>query len=61
MSKVIPSQDLAAVAGEKAVLGGRRGEEDRGEVGTCRLWMRFVQTKEYRRCVECCEECRASQ
>lgn len=39
----------------------RPGEEGRAEAGTRRLWKRFVQTKEYGRFVELCEECRASQ
>jgi DNA transposition AAA+ family ATPase len=62
MSKAMQSQDLVTVvAGEKAVCDGRPGEEDRGEVGACRLWMRCIQTKEYQRFAEFCEECRTSR
>ncbi|GHO51145.1 AAA family ATPase [Ktedonospora formicarum] len=58
MSKVIQAQD---VAGARAERGLRPGEEDWVEEGAPLLWKRFVQTKEYRRFVEFCEECRVGQ
>lgn len=58
MSKAIQAQDGV---GERAVQWWQPGEEDWAEGGVRRLWKRFVQTKEYRRFVEFCEESWASR
>src|SRR5581483_10064943 len=60
MSKVIQSQSQAVVEAERGVQDVRPEEQDRGEAGARGLWKRFVQTKEYGRFVEFCEECRTS-
>jgi|SRR5579884_1049150 hypothetical protein len=53
---------LKGPVAEEAVVGSSGlGEEPEQGVVHRRLWKRFVQTKEYGRFVEFCEECRASQ
>jgi DNA transposition AAA+ family ATPase len=52
---------MGPVAGEEVVVWDGLDEVQEEEVVHRRLWKRFVQTKEYGRFVEFCEECRASR
>ncbi|WP_207229393.1 hypothetical protein [Ktedonosporobacter rubrisoli] len=61
MSKAKTKELMGPVAREGVVVWEGLGEEQEEEEVHRRLWKRFVQTKEYGRFVEFCEECRASR
>jgi hypothetical protein len=61
MSKVKTKELMVSVVEKGVAVSDGLGEEQEEEVVHRRLWKRFVQTKEYRRFVELCEECRASR
>ncbi|GHO72246.1 hypothetical protein KSD_58090 [Ktedonobacter sp. SOSP1-85] len=61
MSKMAQTREVMGLA-EAAVAQFRSGREESDLlVGERRPGMTFVETKEYRRFVEMCEECRRSQ